>query len=93
MWTEHLVPKSIGCAWVSQRSQFDKSVVDAQGQWLTVNDQRSVNDQCTTVTHPDIFAFKVIKVAPKPKVDFLIFCKIVTPTFVRICHTDKQVET
>ena len=39
---EHLVLTSIGCARASQRAKFDKTVVDAQGQWLTVNDQRSV---------------------------------------------------
>ena len=39
---EHLVPESIGSARASQRAQFDKTVVDAQGQLLTVNDQRSL---------------------------------------------------
>ena len=29
----------------SQRARFDKTVVDAQGQWLTVNDQRSLTSQ------------------------------------------------
>ena len=42
VWPENLVPEFIGCARASQRAQFDKAVFDAQGQWLTVNDQRSL---------------------------------------------------
>ena len=37
--------------------------------------------------HPDIFASE-----GKPKAHFFNVCKIVTPTSVRICHTEEWVQ-
>ena len=42
LWPEKPLLKWIGCARTNRRAQLDKTVVDVSGQWLTVNDQRSL---------------------------------------------------
>ena len=82
----------------SQRAQFDKTVVDAQGSVFygkTISGHRSVNDECTRANDfcADLVATStyVLKVTPKVTRGLCSFfqdhtCPIVTPKFPRTRH-------
>ena len=56
-WRENIVPKLLGVRRPAFAGKEQWAVVHAQGQWSTVNDQRSmVSERCV---HPDILACRV----------------------------------
>ena len=87
MWCENVVPELLGVRRPACARKGQWAVVDAQGQWSTVNDQQSmVSERCMplgggpplTYSH-----FESCKFCPKPKVHFFKISVKLSQTFVR----------